>query len=691
MSQTAGALSQVRPEPNSKNTLALLRIAKQVTATLGNDFFRMLAKHLAAAVHADCAYVAELADSVSSRLRTLAVCREGQWADAFDLETSGTTAGRVLADGAFVCRKGATNLFPLDSSLADMNGEACAGVCLADSCGQPLGLIMLVFERELGDPSLAESLLAVFRTRAAAELERKRADDALKENAERYRAFISCNPDAMWRIEFQEPIPTTLPVEAQIDLMYGYGYLAECNLAMCRLAGAGRPDEFVGSRLEALVPRGDERLQNELRSMARSGFRSESVEVTALDENGRPSYRLRSQFGIVEDGALRRIWGVTRDLTDLRRAELSLAAAERRFREVLDHIQMPAVMLDRDGVVLFCNDQLLKSISKSREALIGTRWCENVIPADERDRWENALHKDPSGAEDGLRNFEGHLLTQTAHRLVLWNVTVLRNEEGELAGLAAIGQDVTEQRKLEADARRAEKLESVGLLAAGIAHDFNGLLTVIQCNADELLKGAMRSGGDYVGLAAIANSADRCAALIHQLLTIGLRSYIKPVKIDLNIVISGEERVIRALAGSAVTYSTELQPVLPQVYADPTQIQRLLANLVTNARDAMAGGGTLRIETSAVEFHETTATRPASVPAGRYVRLAVIDTGPGLSEAAKQHLFEPFFTTKRPGKGTGLGLSTVHGIVTQAKGYVALHSAPGQGTEVEMLFPALDN
>jgi two-component system, cell cycle sensor histidine kinase and response regulator CckA len=392
---------------------------------------------------------------------------------------------------------------------------------------------------------------------------------------------------------------------------------------------------------------------------------------------------LRTQCGIVENNELRRIWGATRDVTELKMAELAVEASERRFREVLENIQLPAVMLSDSGEITFCNDALLR-IANPTGALVGRNWLELIPEPRERHLWEAIISNKFAGTESQY-HFEGALrFGDDAPRLLVWDAIVLRDVTGEGVGLAAIGRDITDQRLLETRLAQAEKLEGIGRLAAGIAHDFNNLLTLIMGYV-ELGLGRLESGTPlYKTLASIQSAASDCAVLTQQLLAIGKRQHLRPELLNVNSVVAAEKETIRQIIGPDIQLFMDLERSVGLVWADPVQIRRILANLAANSRDAMPNGGTLTVATANADIH-TQAGR-GDPPAGEYVRLTVTDTGIGLSADVTRHLFEPFFTTKAPGKGHGLGLTTIYGIVTQSGGYISAHS-PAIGTVIEILLP----
>jgi signal transduction histidine kinase len=263
----------------------------------------------------------------------------------------------------------------------------------------------------------------------------------------------------------------------------------------------------------------------------------------------------------------------------------------------------------------------------------------------------------------------------------------IRNEQGQVVAIAAVGRDLTYERALEAEIRRAQKLDGIGRLAAGIAHDFNNLLTIVMGHASDLLARSDESDRAHASLLEIVHVAGLCSKLTRQLLAFGRQQPLKRQLTDLNDLIVDSEILIGSIFAPSVTILTNLDPELPQLLVDPLQIQQVLVNLASNARDAMPDGGIFTLETAAIEVAEADPRHPG-IRAGAYVQLRVSDSGAGLSEEALAHIFEPFFTTKGEGKGTGLGLSAVYGVVRQSGGYVTVRSELGKGATFEILLPA---
>ncbi len=266
-------------------------------------------------------------------------------------------------------------------------------------------------------------------------------------------------------------------------------------------------------------------------------------------------------------------------------------------------------------------------------------------------------------------------------------ISPVREGAGAITSYVAVERDISARLVLEAQFLQAQRMESIGRLAGGVAHDFNNLVTVILSYTALALE-QLRDGDPLKDdLLEVTGAGERAAALTRQLLAFGRKQVLQPVALDLNQVLGDMENMLRRIIGEDIELVWAPQSTLGLVRADPGQLEQVLMNLVVNARDAMPDGGRLTIETSNVEIDETYVALHAAVEPGPYVMLSVSDTGSGMDEATRTHIFDPFFTTKDKGKGTGLGLSTVHGIVTQSGGSIWVYSEPGRGTTFKVYLP----
>jgi signal transduction histidine kinase len=263
------------------------------------------------------------------------------------------------------------------------------------------------------------------------------------------------------------------------------------------------------------------------------------------------------------------------------------------------------------------------------------------------------------------------------------------DESGKLVEIHGYAQDVTEQRRVELQLQRAQKMEAVGQLAGGIAHDFNNLLGVMGGYAELVLRDLGQEHRSARRVGGILKAVERASALTRQLLTFSRHQPVETRVCDLNAVVENVEKMLRRLLGEDVRLVVALHHEIARVKADVGQLEQVIVNLAVNARDAMPDGGRLVIETGDIELDEHyTRTHPEAHP-GSHVLLAVSDTGQGMDTQTVSRIFEPFFTTKAPGKGTGLGLSMVYGIVKRFGGHVAVYSEPGRGTTFKVYLPSV--
>jgi PAS domain S-box-containing protein len=649
------------------------------------EFFQSVAKHLTRLLAADCVLLGEVADGDMEIVRTLGAYMDGHPV-SFQYKLAASASANMALGKPCLCRAAALTRFPSDQLLQKVGAEAVMGIPLLDPQGHAIGLIAALYRRAVFNPGAINEMLRIFSERAAAELNRKRQEDFLREGHERYRAFIAKNTDAMWRIEFERPIDTTASVAEQMAALYRYGFVAECNDSMARMLGMQRAEDVVGFRLEDILPQSEPSSREAALLAIQTGYACTTVELSR-QVLGRKRHLLRSQWGIVEDGKLERIWGVTRDITDLKLSEQALDASERRMSDLLETMKLAVVIEDPNGAVTYSNRHFRRMTGWREVDIEGKRWIDVMVPVEECDRLQGLFDRARANPETPV-HFEGTLTGADAKTWQFeWDRTALRDREGRIAAWANIGRDVTERKALETQLRQAQTLAVVGKLAGGLAHDFNNLLTVVLGYSSRLLeKGDELEPSAYTALDEIRKAAEHGAEITSRLLAVGRRQLLRPRILSLNSLLADSRQMLQTLVGDQVRIQMNLGASAGPIRIDPHSFHQVLLNLAANARDAMPSGGTLTISTSG---RVVTAPGSEAVAPGEYALVTVSDTGTGMSDEVRGHLFEPFFTTKGVGHGNGLGLSTVYGIIQQSEGSIFVDTELGKGTTFRMYLPRI--
>jgi PAS domain S-box-containing protein len=379
-----------------------------------------------------------------------------------------------------------------------------------------------------------------------------------------------------------------------------------------------------------------------------------------------------------------RVVGTTQDITEQLAADLERS----RLVTAVEQVGEPVLIVDPSGCITYVNRAFERVTGFARAEVLGgspysPREGDPVDPAIE-EMWRELR---------AGRQWSGHV-TPRRRDGSPYDVDMLaspvRDDEGRVVSFVFAGRDITRERILEAQLRQAQKMEAIGQLAGGIAHDFNNVLTAIRGYGEMARDPAASEDERRADLDEVIANTDRAAELTRGLLAFGRRSVLRPQVLDSAAVVDGIVPLLRRLIGEHIELRTVLAPESPAVRVDRSQLEQVIVNLAVNARDAMPGGGVLTIATGAVEFDEADAALIPEATPGPYVEITVADTGAGMDEATRAHIFEPFFTTKPTGEGTGLGLATVHGIVHQSGGTIAVTSAPGQGTTFRILLPVVE-
>jgi PAS domain S-box-containing protein len=503
--------------------------------------------------------------------------------------------------------------------------------------------------------------------------ERKRVQDALHASETHYRRLFEAAQDGV------------------LILDYETGSIMDANPFLVALLGSPR-DELVGKKLWEIGPFRD--------------VEASKLSFNALQEKG--SVRFEDLPLQTRDGQLAEVEFVSnvykvndkkviqcniRDITARKQAEKALRDSEDRYRDLVDHSQDLICTHDLKGTLLSVNPEPARILGYSQEELLSGSMRDLLVP-DVRNEFDAYLEKIArEGEAQGLMR----VLTRDGRERIWEYHNTLRTEGLAQPIVRGLARDITERieaeralKKTQEQFLQSQKMEAVGRLAGGVAHDFNNILTIINGYTDLLLDRTPAGCSEHSQLEDIKKAGVRAAGLTQQLLAFSRKQLVQPTLLDLNVIVQGMEKMLQRLVGEDIVFAPRLSESLGQIKADAGQIDQVMMNLAVNARDAMPKGGIMTIETANVKLDEDYARYNTDVAPGDYVLLAVSDTGSGMDAETLSHIFEPFFTTKERSRGTGLGLSTVYGIVKQSGGHVNVYSEPGRGTTFRIYFPLID-
>lgn len=403
-----------------------------------------------------------------------------------------------------------------------------------------------------------------------------------------------------------------------------------------------------------------------------SGAISEHDAVAAM-KAGANDYLMKDNLARLGPAVLREC-GEAAQRAARRRADAALRRSEAELRAVMAHVP--------DGLLTVSPAGALASMNPAAEHIFGVRASEVLgRPAEDFLPPGFAASVGQASVECEARRADGSLLQL--------EVSVAEVPDTD-PSLVVTVRDVTDRRRLEAEVQRTQKMDTVGMLAGGVAHDFNNVLTGIQSAAAMARFELPRDHAAEGDLAEIERQCQRASALVRQLLAFARKQPLARRTLSVNEVVLDVESLLRRVIGENVRFSVELQPDVWSVSGDSAQLEQVVMNLCVNARDAMPEGGRLTVRTGNVRAGSELAARGRTVPGKRYVFLTVEDSGTGIHPRTLERIFEPFFTTKAPGRGTGLGLAVVHGIVRQHDGLIDVQSAPGAGSTFSVLLPAVE-
>ncbi len=488
--------------------------------------------------------------------------------------------------------------------------------------------------------------------------------ERLRESEQRHQMLFAANPYPMWIYDCQ-----TLRFIA-------------VNEAAVRIYGFSR-EEFLGMTLLDIRPPEEAPSLLNVVSGQRNGLSNPGI-WRHRRKDGSLLYAEVKAFGFGENGRKRELV-LAHDVTQRHLLEEALQQSRGYLQSLVDSAPLGICRSSVEGDCFeTLNTTLREMLGYTLEEALQLKVSKRVwADPNERGRVIEILRRSLR-----IRGFETTFLRHDGSRIpVRISGSLVRDTDGA-EHFEGYVEDMTQQSALEQQVRQVQKLEAVGRLAGGMAHDFNNVLVVIKLSTELMLRQITPDNPLGKPLLQVSKAADRAAALTRQMLAFGRQQMMQARIINLNFVVSETSHMLRQVIGEDIQLITKLSDPVDNSRLDPDQLAQVILNLAVNARDAMPEGGTLHLETANVELDDAYARTHPPVNPGHYVMLAVSDTGTGIDKSVLPHIFDPFFTTKEVGKGTGLGLSIVYGIVKQSGGYIWVYSEPGHGTTFKLYFPA---
>lgn len=505
-----------------------------------------------------------------------------------------------------------------------------------------------------------ESLLAKVRTH----IELYRLRKKLEQQTVKYKTLFENSNDAIFVHDM------TPGGEA--------GKFIEVNEIACSRLGYRREELLELTPAGIYAPGMEEKHRVALEELARSGHAVFEMEHAGKGGRNMP---VEISSRVFDYGGLPHVLSIARDIAERKKAE----AGHERLLTAIEQAGEAIVITDPEGAIEYVNPAFEKITGYGRQEAAGQN--PRMLKSGLQDE---AFYKDLWGKISSGQTWEGRMVNKRKNGTLYTEdatISPVKDPQGRIINFVAVKRDITEQLKLEGRVRQSQKMETVGLLAGGVAHDFNNILSAIMCNAGFLAKAIAPGDPKQKDVKEIIAASERAASLTRQLLAFSRRQIMATQVLDINGLVGGIARMLGRVIGERIMLAVKLNPAPCTANVDPSQMEQVIMNLALNARDAMPDGGVITLETDILDLPEEFFDLHPDLPKGPLVCLKVSDTGVGMSEQVRAHIFEPFFTTKEQGKGTGLGLSTVFGIVKQSHGDIEVESRPGKGSAFTVYLP----
>ncbi len=505
------------------------------------------------------------------------------------------------------------------------------------------------------------NLLSVFRDIT----ERKRVESALRESEELYKTLVETMPDGVLVIGLDGKIEYASPSAVRL-----HGYDSAKELVGRDISDTNLPEKRKAFR---------KLFQKHLKTDAIHNFEM----VTLRKDNSKFLVEVHATLIKDQNGSPSGLLATSRDITAKHEADKALRESEEKYRHIFENIQDVYYETSIDGNVIEISPSIYEMSGYTREEVLGLSSEQFYHDKAERQKFIETIIRDGK-----VVDFKVTLTDkQGSNHLVSLNAILYTDPQGNPIKIIGSIRDKTESMKLENQLQQAQKMEAVGTLAGGVAHDFNNILTAIIGSADLAMEQIDDSSPVYGRLKSIREAGQRASDLTSQLLAFSRKQVLEAKILSVNDVIKDLQRILLSLIRDDIEIVTHFESLHDFVKADKTQLEHVLINLAINASDAMPEGGTITIETRDIALNDDYARTHPTVRPGRYVQIAVSDSGQGMDKETREKIFDPFFTTKEVGKGTGLGLAMVYGIVKQHGGNIWVYSEPGIGTTFKIYLP----
>jgi hypothetical protein len=477
-------------------------------------------------------------------------------------------------------------------------------------------------------------------------------------------------------------------IEDQTDLVCRFrpdGRLVFVNQAYCRFHGKTR-EQLIGTSFFPTLPEQDREIPMQQFCSLTAADPIQAYDTKILLGNGKLVWQQCTVRALFDDaGQIAEFQGVIQDITRRKESEDALRVGEERFRAILHSVADGVIVLDSNGAMTLFNPAA-ERVFGHLGAQVLNRPFRELLSSEDWAKYDDYL---THLGENPPKVIEVHAVRSSGDSLPI-DLAVSEVVRGGVPMRIVIVRDISERKKLEDQYRQAQKMEAVGRLAGGIAHDFNNLMQAILGYSNLLDRRLAPGDPNHETVGQIQKSLAHASSLTGQLLAFSRKQVLKPKVVALNKIVGEMNHLLQRVLGETIHLEINLAQPVPWIEADPGQVEQLILNLAINARDAMAQGGTLGIQTANVTFAKPKAFSSGHLPPGEYALLSISDTGCGMSLEVQAHLFEPFFTTKETGKGTGLGLSNVYGVVKQSGGDITVSSAVGRGTTFYIYLPRFE-